>query len=87
MTKEQLIEELASRADVTKAAAAKMLDSFTEIVVERASEGQETHIHKFGTFSRRDRKERVGRSPQDGSPVTIPASSVLAFKPSKTQRF
>lgn len=37
----------------------------------------------FGTFETRDRTERVGKNPQNGKEVTIPACKVPAFKAGK----
>lgn len=86
MTKEELVERLAEEADITKAAADRTLTALTELILDRAQHGLDTHIHRFGTFSRKDRAERRGRNPQTGEPLTLPAVSVLSFKPSKTTR-
>lgn len=86
MTKDELIAELASRSDVTKAAAAKVLDNLTGLVLERAHAGQETHIHRFGTFDRHDKPARKGRNPKTGESIPLDAVSVLRFKPSKSTR-
>ena len=47
-----------------------------------SSEGKLT-IQEFGTFSYKTRAARVGRNPQTGNPVNIPAKEVFAFKASK----
>lgn len=86
MTKEELVAHLASEAGITRAAAEKTLNAFTNLVLDRAAEGLDTPVHKFGTFSRKDRAARKGRNPQSGKQIDLPAVSVLAFKPSKTTR-
>ncbi len=84
MNKEQIVAHLAEEAGVTKAAAGKVLNALTELVLARAGEGQETILHKFGTFKPKDRTARQGRNPANGQPINIPAQRVLAFKASKT---
>lgn len=82
-TKERLVEDIASRGNISKPAALAALDALTEIVLDRAREGEETRLHRFGTFSPRFKKERRGRNPQTGQPVTIAAKTTLGFTPSK----
>ena len=47
---------------------------------------QDLRIHDFGIFSLKERAERAGRNPQTGEALTIAASEVLAFKPSKSAK-
>lgn len=86
MTKEQIIAHLAEQAGVTKAAAGEVLNSFTQLVIDRAADGHETLLHRFGSFKPKDRKARTGRNPANGQPIEIPAERVLGFKPSKNLR-
>lgn len=86
MTKEELIAQLADDANVTKAAAGRVLESLIDTVLDRAANGYETTIHKFGTFGRVDRKARKGRNPATNEAIDLPAVSVLRFRPSKTTR-
>ena len=55
-------------------------------VKNNVTESQDLRIHDFGIFSIKERAERIGRNPQTGKALTIPASSVLAFKPSKSAK-
>jgi nucleoid DNA-binding protein len=45
--------------------------------------GEKLELRGFGTFKIRDQKARVGRNPQTGEAVNIPAKKVAVFKPSK----
>lgn len=83
MNKEEIVAHLAEEAGVTKAAAGKVLNALTDLVLDRAAEGQETLLHKFGTFKPKDRAARQGRNPSNGAPIQIPAQRLLAFKASK----
>ena len=42
--------------------------------------------YKLDRYTKKDMKEREGRNPQNGQPITIKAKSVIKFKPSKTIR-
>lgn len=80
MTKMDLIEELAVRADLTKRAAGDALDAVIEIVSEALSRGEKVTITGFGTFLVRHRAARTGRNPQTGEPLHIPEQDTPAFR-------
>lgn len=80
MTKTNLIEELATRADLTKRAASDALDAVIDIVSEALSRGEKVTITGFGTFLVRHRAARTGRNPQTGAPLHIPALDTPAFR-------
>ena len=83
MTKADLIAEIASRANLTKAAAERALNALLDEVQEAlAGEGKVT-LSGFGSFVVEDRKERIGRNPRTGEDITIPASRVVRFRPGK----
>ena len=79
MTKEELVSELAGRANLTRRAAAAAIDNLLDIVVERAAKGEETQVYGLGTFSKRTRASRVGRNPQTGKELKIAATTVPRF--------
>lgn len=83
MTKNELIKEISDKAEVTQAAAAKMLDAFTDTVMHAVSGGDKVPMMGFGTFELRHREARSGRNPQTGETVTIAASNTPAFKAGK----
>lgn len=83
MTKEELVAHIASEVNVTKGVANAVLDCLTETIIDRATRGQSTTLHRFGVFDCNHRAPRVGRNPQTGEPLTIDASTTLRFKPSK----
>ena len=84
MTKAELVERMAKDAGISKAAAAAALSSFTENVTKalREKSGKVTLVG-FGTFSTAHRSARTGRNPQTGAPITIPAATVVKFRPGK----
>lgn len=84
MTKADLIEKIAVDSGITKAMAAKALESFFEGVGQalKKKDGKVTLVG-FGTFSKLRRKARKGRNPQTGEEIKIKASNVVKFRPGK----
>ena len=61
----------------------KILDATTETIVENVANGEKITLVGFGTFEARERKERQGKNPQTGEPLTIPATTIPAFSAGK----
>ncbi|QIZ77163.1 nucleoid-associated protein HU-beta [Ferrimonas lipolytica] len=83
MNKSQLIDQIASGADISKAAAGRALDSFIDSITETLKNGDKISLVGFGTFEVRDRAERTGRNPQTGKEIKIAAAKIPAFKAGK----
>ena len=83
MNKSELIESMASAADLPKAAAGRALDAMADAVSKALSEGDQVVLVGFGTFSVKDRAERTGRNPQTGEPIKIKAAKIPSFKAGK----
>ncbi|WP_343552230.1 nucleoid-associated protein HU-beta [Pantoea sp.] len=83
MNKSQLIDKIAADADISKAAAGRVLDAFMDSVTETLKGGDEVALVGFGTFSVRERAARTGRNPQTGKELTIPAGKVPGFRAGK----
>ncbi len=83
MNKSELIEAVAETGDLTKAAAARAVDSMINAVAGALSRGDQVTIVGFGTFSVRNRAARSGRNPQTGEEITIKASKIPSFKAGK----
>lgn len=83
MNKAQLIEKIVTGADISKAAAARALDAFTDAVTDELKQGGDVALVGFGTFSVGSRAARNGRNPQTGATIEIPAAKVAKFKVGK----
>ncbi len=83
MNKQELIENIAGSADITKAAAGRALDSMIDSITGSLKNGDSVVLVGFGTFSVRDRAARIGRNPQTGAEIQIAAARVPAFKAGK----
>ncbi|MCX7878042.1 MAG: HU family DNA-binding protein [Ignavibacteria bacterium] len=83
MNKEQLIDNIASDAKITKVAARAALESFIESVTRSLRKGDKVSLVGFGTFSVSKRNARSGRNPKTGASINIPAKLVARFKAGK----
>jgi DNA-binding protein HU-beta len=84
MTKADLIESLAVKADVAKPRAEEILNFVLDDVTEALKRGDKVNISGFGTFTVSNRKARTGRNPKTGEPIEIPASRSAKFRAGKT---
>ncbi|MCD7808195.1 MAG: HU family DNA-binding protein [Erysipelotrichaceae bacterium] len=82
MNKTELVDKVANGAGITKVDAEAAINAFIATVGDALKEGDKVVLKGFGTFEVRERKERVGRNPQTGEAVMIPASKTPAFKAS-----
>ncbi|HOM77598.1 MAG TPA: HU family DNA-binding protein [bacterium] len=83
MTKTQLIDVVADMAGLTKVDAKKAVDAVAEVVSSALSKGEKVTWTGFGTFEVRTRAARMGRNPQTGAPMRIPATKTPAFRSGK----
>jgi len=83
MNKGELIEAVATSADLTKADATKAVEAFVDTVTKALKKGDQVAIVGFGSFSVKSRAARQGRNPKTGDPINIPASRVPGFKAGK----
>lgn len=81
MTKAELVWIMKKDASISKAAAEKALQSFVNAVTKALKRGDKLTLPGFGTFSVAKRKARMGRNPQTGKEIKIPAKKVPRFKP------
>lgn len=83
MNKSELVDAIASQADIPKAAAGRALDALIDSVGNALKEGDQVVLVGFGTFMVKERAARTGRNPQTGEPIEIKAAKVPSFKPGK----
>ena len=80
MNKSELVDVLTEKLGDRRTAAAA-LDGVLETIVDAVRSGGSVSLTGFGVFEARPRAARVGRNPRTGEPVTIPATTVPAFRP------
>ena len=83
MRKWQLVAAVSTAASVPKTTAELAVSSVFGEIVQGLERGEVVSIVGFGSFSVKDRAERVGRNPRTGQPVVIEARRMPRFKPAK----
>ncbi|MFT4624883.1 MAG: DNA-binding protein HU-beta [Myxococcota bacterium] len=86
VTKAELVSHIAQEAGLKKVQAEKALAALTGAIQQSLVDGKKVTLVGFGTFSVQHRKERMGRDPQTKSPIKIPASNTVKFKPGKAMK-
>ena len=83
MNKGHLIEKVAKEAGISKVAADQAIDSVLAGVSEGLRRGERVTFVGFGTFSVTERRARIGRNPQTGTPIKIAAKKAVRFTTGK----
>ena len=84
MTKAELIDAVAKKADTSKAEAERVLTAFFDVVVTNTKKDGKVAWPGFGSFSTSKSKARIGRNPSTGAAVKIAASTRMKFTSSST---
>jgi len=82
MTKSQILSHLAQKTNLAKKQVAELFDELTSLAAKEAKNG--FVLPGFGKLVLANRKARVGRNPQTGEPIKIPAKRVLKFRLAKS---
>ncbi|HYR25437.1 MAG TPA: HU family DNA-binding protein [Aquabacterium sp.] len=83
MNKSELIEHIATQADISKAAAARALEAVIGGVTTALKKGEGVSLVGFGTFAVSTRAARTGRNPRTGDEIKIKKAKVPKFRPGK----
>lgn len=81
MNKAELIDLISTETKMTKAQTERMLDATLECIKKTVKKGDEVKLVGFGTFAKAKRKARMGRNPQTGKSIKIPAAWYPKFRP------
>ena len=84
MNKSELIDAVAAKTELPKAAAGRAVEVVLGTIAEAVAKGDSVSVIGFGTFEARKRAARTGKNPRTGEALKIAASTVPAFKPGKT---
>ena len=84
MNRTQLVEAVATKAELTKKDADAFLNAYVDTVVEAMKADEKVTLVGFGTFEVRERSAREGRNLRTGEPMHIPATKYPAFKAGKS---
>ena len=79
MNKSELVDSIAASAELSKRDADAALNAMLDVVQGAVAKGDKVTLPGFGSWSRTDRKARMGRNPRTGEPVQIKASKGVKF--------
>ena len=83
MNRQELVDSMASKADISKKSADAALKAFMDSIQEELKKGGKVQLVGFGTFEVAERAAREGKNPQTGEKMKIKASKAPKFKAGK----
>jgi len=83
LTKKDLINSVYMQIGFSKNISENLIDDFLFTILENLKSEKKLKISKFGTFSIRSKKSRIGRNPKTKEEKTISGRDVVLFKASK----
>ena len=83
MTKSQLYKELAENVELPRKTVVAFMDELTNIAMKETRNNGVFTLPGFGKLRKVNRKARMGRNPQTGEAIKIPAKTVVRFRISK----
>ncbi len=83
MSKSQVVSHLAEKAGLQKKATAGLLESLVGLATRECRASGVFVVPGLGKAVKAHRKERMGRNPQTGEPIKIPAKTVVKFRLAK----
>jgi len=82
VTRADLTEAIYREIGLSRTECAALVESILGHIESALLKGETVKLSGFGTFSVRDKRERMGRNPKTGREVAITPRRVLVFKPS-----
>ena len=86
VTRADLVEALAKRANMQRADANRLLTRMLEMMQDALVDGDTVKLSRFGNFNVRAKRQRIGRNPKTGEEVPITPRRVVTFRPSQMLR-
>ena len=86
VTRADLVEALAKRANMQRADANRLLTRMLEMMQDSLVDGETVKLSRFGNFNVRAKRQRIGRNPKTGEEVPITPRRVVTFRPSQRLR-
>jgi len=86
MNRQQLIADVAQRADLPASQVGKVIDALRDSIATAVSAGDKVTVPGFVTIDRGHRAARTGRNPQTGETMEIPAAYTVKISAGSTLR-
>jgi len=84
LTKGQIVTHFAEKFDMSKKAAASMIDEYAALAIAETKKKGAFVLPGIGKSVLAKRKARTGRNPATGQEIKIPAKTVVKIRPAKT---
>ena len=86
VTRSDLTDAVYREIGLSRTESQQMVESVLDLITDSLVAGEKVKLAGFGTFSLRDKNERMGRNPKTGEEVPITSRRVLVFKPSQVMK-
>ena len=83
LTKKDLVNLIYMQIGFSKHVSENLIDDFFQIIIDNLMKEKILKLSKFGTFSIRQKKSRIGRNPKTKENKVISERKVVLFKPSR----
>ena len=83
LTKKDLVNLIYMQLGFSKQISENLIDDFFQTIIDNLDKEKTLKLSKFGTFSIRKKKSRVGRNPKTKKEAVISERNVVLFKASK----
>ena len=83
LTKKDLVNLVYMQLGFSKQISENLIEDFLSTIVSNIKDEKKLKLSKFGTFSIRKKKPRIGRNPKTKESKVISKREVVLFKPSK----
>ena len=80
LTKAHLADTVWRKTDIPKMRSTELVDTVFEVIRQTLELGEDVLISSFGKFAVQEKRQRRGRNPQTGEPMTIAPRKVVTFK-------
>ena len=83
LTKKDLVNSVYMQIGFSKQVSESLIEDFFSLIIKNLKDEKKIKISKFGTFSIREKKPRIGRNPKTKEKKSISKRNVVLFKASK----
>tara|TARA_Y100000768_G_C23958223_1_gene673889 strand:- start:506 stop:799 length:294 start_codon:yes stop_codon:yes gene_type:complete len=83
LTKKEIVNSIYMQLGFSKKICENLLEDFLSIILDELIKNKKVKIAKFGTFTIRYKKTRIGRNPKTMEKTSISDRNVILFKPSR----
>ena len=83
LTKKDLVNSIYMQLGFSKQISENLIEEFFSLIISNIKTEKKLKLSKFGTFSIRQKKSRIGRNPKTKEAKVISSRDVVLFRPSK----